>query len=153
MNVQEIMSRNPSACDPQDTLHRAAQIMWDEDCGCVPVVEADRLVGVVTDRDACMGAYLKGAPLDSIRVGDVMSRELYACGPDADVDDVRRMMGRGQIRRIPVVADGRLVGIVSLNDIARATQGSSAPRRPSAVHVTETLAAICAPRTYDRAAE
>jgi len=105
---------------PDDLLHRSAQIMWEADCGCVPVVDAaGRLCGLITDRDICMAAYTKGLPLSSIRVAEVMSRSLRSCAPDETLERAIGIMAEAEVRRLPVVSeDGTLRGIVSLADIA-----------------------------------
>jgi CBS domain-containing protein len=120
IRVGAVMTDGVQACSPDDLLHRAAQIMWDGDCGCVPVVDAaGRLCGLITDRDICMAAYTKGLPLSSIRVADVMSRSVRSCAPDETLERAIGIMAEAEVRRLPVVAeDGTLRGIVSLADIA-----------------------------------
>lgn len=142
MKVHEIMNREASVIGADDSLNRAAQLMWERDCGFLPVVDEGRVVGVITDRDACMAAYTKGLPLAAIRVGDVMSRDVKSCGPDESLDDARERMAECQVRRLPVVADGRLVGVLSLNDIAIAAH-IRGRAKPTGAQVAETLAAIC----------
>lgn len=144
MIVERIMTRDIACCGPNDTLERAAQLMWDFDCGILPVVEGGRLAGVVTDRDACMAAYTKGQPLSAIRVGDVMSRHVRTCGPNDELAIVEQRMRLYRVRRMPVVDGDRLVGMVSLNDIALAAErGHGKHGFPSAEEVVHTLAAIC----------
>ena len=108
------------ACSPDDPLHRAAQLMWDGDCGAVPVVdEAGRLCGIITDRDICMAAYTQGLPLSSIHVADVMSRHVHSCSPEDTLERAIGIMAEAEVRRLPVVGEkGSLRGIVSLADIA-----------------------------------
>lgn len=141
MKVRDVMIDDAATCGPSDALSRAAQLMWDHDCGFVPVVDAGRLVGVVTDRDTCMAAYTKGAPLARIRVADVMTPEPKTASPDDDLEEVQRRMAEFQVRRLPVLEAGRLVGVVSLNDVARAAVGRR--QAPTALSVGRTLAAIC----------
>jgi CBS domain-containing protein len=119
--VSSIMSPQPKHCAPEDSLNRAAQILWETDCGFVPVVGADgKLVGVISDRDLCMACYLKGSSLLASSVGPAMSRRVYACAPDHPIEHALSLMAAHQIRRVPVVEhDGTLVGIVALADIAR----------------------------------
>jgi len=149
MNVNELMVRDVATCSVWDDLNRAAQLMWENDCGIVPVVEGDdRLIGVISDRDAFMAAYTKGLPLGAIRVGDVMSRELSACRPEDDVGDLITSMRTHRVRRLPVVDEqGRLVGIVSLSDVARraAFERGGAGKGLRLESVAEALAAICEP--------
>src|SRR5260370_33741780 len=88
MKVAELMVGEVTACSPDDALNRAAQIMWEKDCGCVPVVDrAARLIAMLTDRDICMAAYTRGGTLKDIRVSAAMSYELIACSPGDDVFD------------------------------------------------------------------
>lgn len=127
MNIESVMTRDPKTCLTTDTLHRAAQIMWDEDCGAVPVVEdSGRLVGWVTDRDACMASYTKGRALHEIPVHEVMSRTLFTLGARDDVDAALVLFADRLVRRAPVVDDdGRVVGLVSIADVVEATVGGT----------------------------
>lgn len=104
--------------NPQQTIQEAARLMADCDIGALPVGENDRLVGMITDRDIAVRAVADGRAPDT-RVGEVMSREMIYCFEDDDLDDVAYRMGEAQVRRLPVLSrDKRLVGIVSLGDIA-----------------------------------
>ena len=155
MKVKDVMVGTVVTCSANDDLNRAAQIMWENDCGIVPVVEADDyLVGVISDRDALMSAYTRGLPLTEIRVGDVMSRTLKSCRPDEDASVLGTSMRSQRVRRLPVVnALGRLVGIVSLSDLARraAIERGSASKGMSLESVAETLASVSQP--WNSAAE
>ena len=138
MRAEQVMTRDVATCAPSDTLNRAAQLMWERDCGVIPVVDDERVVGVLTDRDCCMAAYTKGRRLDDISVGEVMSSDVKSCSPDEAVGDVETRMSKFQIRRMPVLSDGQLVGILSMNDLALAVERGMA--EPEAV--VETLAHI-----------
>src|SRR5213593_47075 len=82
LNVKDLMTRNVSTCRPGDTLDALARILWESDCGSAPVVdEAGTVVGMITDRDACMAAWTRGKPLYEIRVEEVMSRDVQRCTP------------------------------------------------------------------------
>lgn len=120
LRVRSIMSEPVQTCSPEDSLHRAAQVLWDNDCGSLPVVNSEGHVeGVLTDRDICMAAYTKGLPLADMRVQDVMSRPAHCCRADDTVERAIALMAEAEVRRIPVVEeDQRLVGIVSLADVA-----------------------------------
>ena len=146
MKVAELMVGEVIACSPDDMLNRAAQIMWENDCGCVPVVDrAARLVAMLTDRDVCMAAYTRGGTLKDIRVSAAMSNELFACRPDDDLQSAMKMMRDRQVRRIPVGDDkGRLVGVLSLNDVARAIARKATTKAAAA----DTLVKICAPHSH-----
>src|SRR5688572_10536897 len=119
MNIDKLMTKAPVCCAPGDTLNAAAQLMWDHDCGCIPVVEGSEecAAGVITDRDICMAALHTGKALRDIRVQDVMARDLCACAPSDSVEKAEELMRSAQVRRLPVLDDGRLVGILSLADI------------------------------------
>jgi CBS-domain-containing membrane protein len=150
MQVNEIMTRQVQSCHPEDSLERAAQLMWDHDCGCVPVCEAsdgfNRAVGVITDRDICMGALFQGKPLRDLRVRDAMARQLLACQPQHSLEQAAKAMRDARVRRLPVVDDqGALIGMLSLADIAReaAAEQSQPHREVTELEVNDTLAAIC----------
>jgi CBS domain-containing protein len=126
MKISEIMSKNPRSVSPDTPVSEAAQLMKEEDVGLVPVVERvggaetrGRLVGVVTDRDIAIRAVAEGRAVDS-PVSDVMSGGVKTCSPDDSVEDAMAMMGREQVRRIPIVDErGSLVGVVSQADLVR----------------------------------
>src|SRR5260370_7143341 len=102
MKVAELMVGEVTACSPDDALNRAAQIMWENDCGCVPVVDrAARLIAMLTDRDICMAAYTRGGTLKDIRVSAAISSELFACRPADDPVDAKKMMPDPQLSRPP----------------------------------------------------
>jgi CBS domain-containing protein len=149
MKVVELMVREVTACSPDDALNRAAQIMWENDCGCVPVVDrAARLVAMLTDRDICMAAYTSGRTLKDIRVSAAMSSELFACRPDDELLVAQKIMRERQVRRIPVSDEmGRLVGILSIADIARATASKAVTKAAAA----DTMVRICAPHPLPHA--
>ncbi len=150
MKVSQLMKQGVRSCAPQDSLDVVAQIMWDNDCGCVPVRDlTGRLVGMITDRDICMAAYLQGGPLRALQVSSVMSTEVFTCRPDDTVAQAEATMRAHQIRRVPVVDSAdHLVGILSLNDIA-AEAGHEPTRKDKEVTYAEvgaTLQAVCKPR-------
>jgi len=117
MKVENVMSREVLSCGPDDDLGDAAMKMWRGDCGVLPVVWADRLVGMVTDRDVCMGLAFGGARPSERRVRDVMSPEVYACVTGNDLADALQIMANRRVRRLPVLDGDQLVGVVSLSDI------------------------------------
>ena len=151
MKVEQLMTSDVKSCREYNTLNTAAQVMWDHDIGCVPIVDQEnRVVGMLTDRDVCMSAYLQGAPLRAASVTSAMSKEVCLCRSDDDIASVERLMQEKQIHRVPVVdAQGRLAGIISLNDIAREASRESETKTPREVgdaEVTSTIASVCAPR-------
>jgi CBS domain-containing protein len=149
MQVNEIMTRQVQSCRPDDSLDRAAQLMWDYDCGCLPVCDGDgagRTIGVITDRDVCMAALFQGKPLRELRVREAMAQQLLACQPQHSLEQAERTMRNARVRRLPVIDDrGALIGMLSLADIAReaAAERSQAKRQVTEVEVNNTLAAIC----------
>jgi CBS domain-containing protein len=136
MKVREAMTPGVRIANPEDTIRDAAHVMAEIDAGALPVGDNDRLVGMVTDRDIAIRAVAEGKGPDA-RVGEVMTREIRYCFDDEDIDDVRQNLADQQIRRIPVVDRGkRLVGILSLGDLALAGMGAA---------MGETLADISRP--------
>ena len=128
MKAEKLMSSAVKSCSPEQSLAVAARLMWDGDCGCIPVADAEeRVIGIITDRDICMAAYFRGAALNDIACRDAMSRDVLSCRPDDTIDAAAAVMKKAQVRRLPVTdSSGRLVGILSLNDIAReAARGDS----------------------------
>jgi CBS domain-containing protein len=124
MKVEQLMTRTVRTCSPDDSLSCAAEIMWNHDCGCVPVVlEGDgdpQLVAMITDRDVCMAAWTQGRPLCEIPVRTAMSHTVCSVGPHEPVEVALKILATNQLHRLPVLdAAGRLVGIVALADIAR----------------------------------
>ncbi len=120
MKVEQIMNRGVKSCRPQDPLNKAAQIMWEEPCGAVPVVDDQRRpVGFLTDRDICMAAYTQGKPLEELRVEMAMAHKVVSCTTEDELGHAAQLMQRKRTRRLPVVnRDGALVGLLSLDDLA-----------------------------------
>jgi CBS domain-containing protein len=126
MKISELMSKNPCTVTPDSPVSEAARLMKEEDVGIVPVVERvggaetrGRLVGVITDRDIAVRHVAEGRTTDTA-VRDVMSGGVKTASPEDSVESVMELMGREQVRRIPVVDDrGSLVGVVSQADLAR----------------------------------
>ncbi len=116
MNVRDVMTSNPRTVSPNDSIQVAARIMREEDCGVVPVVENGRPVGIVTDRDIVIRAVADGTGDKSVR--EIQTTDLVFVKPDASTKDAEKLMSERQIRRLPVVENDRLIGIVSLGDIA-----------------------------------
>jgi CBS domain-containing protein len=117
MNIRDVMTPNPRTVSPQDSIQNAARIMRDEDTGVVPVVDNGKPVGVITDRDIVVRAVAEGGQLNR-PVRDIVTNELVAATPDMSVSEATELMSTHQVRRLPVVENNRLVGIVSIGDIA-----------------------------------
>jgi CBS domain-containing protein len=152
MFVEQVMTPVVSICQPDDSLRQAAQLMWDNDCGCIPVCAGDgypRVLGVITDRDICMAALFQGKPLADITVVDAISgQELKVCHADDQVGDASQLMREAKVRRLPVVdASGSLLGMISIADLAREAerQHPLPDREITDTQVSDTLAAICTP--------
>jgi len=126
MKISEIMSKNPRTVSPDTPVSEAARVMKEEDVGLVPVVERiggaetrGRLVGVVTDRDIAIRSVAEGRATDG-PVSDVMSGGVKTCTPNDSVEEAMELMGREQVRRIPIVDErGSLVGVVAQADLVR----------------------------------
>ena len=117
MKVRDIMTGNPKCCGPDTNLAEAAELMWTNDCGALPVVEDGRLTGIVTDRDICIAVGTRNCRPSDTPVKEIAARTVQTCTPDDDVDMAMAIMRRAQVRRLPVVEDGKLAGILALNDI------------------------------------
>lgn len=134
------------ACSPSDNLSHAARLMWELDCGFLPVCDrSGQLVGVITDRDVCMAAYTRGQVLSDIQVWSTMSTQLVSVGPNATLGDVLRLMSETQVRRVPVVESDRLLGAITLADLALYIDAN--PSADTATALRTTLAAISSPRS------
>ena len=117
--IAELMTENPHSVTPTASVVEAAKIMRDDDVGLIPVVEGQRLIGTVTDRDITIRVVAEDRD-QATSVGEIASTELVTVDPQQDLDEALRLMARHQVRRLPVVQeDGRLVGIVSQADVAR----------------------------------
>ena len=121
MKVREIITEQPKCCGPGTNLSAAAELMWSNDCGVLPVVEDGRLAGIVTDRDICIALGTRNKTAADMNVKDVATAPVQTCAPDADLHSATATMRHAKVRRLPVVnAEGKLEGIVALNDIVLA---------------------------------
>lgn len=146
--VRNHMKPSPSACSAGDSLNQAAQIMWELDCGALPVVDGGGgVIGMITDRDICMAGYTRGQPLGAMRVESAMSHVVHACSPEDTLGHAARLMAERQVRRLPVIENGKLVGVLTLADIARVVCARHGNRVPACVALAHTVAAISAERT------
>ena len=119
-SVQELMTRKPCSIDADKSVAYAAKMLRDEDVGLAPIVEGDRLVGTVTDRDIAIRVVAEGKDPESTKVKDIASINLVTVNPRQDLDEALKLMAKHQVRRLPVTEEGgRLVGLVAQADIAR----------------------------------
>lgn len=126
MQVSEAMTRNVRVANIDETIEQAAQLMAGLDAGALPVSENNRLVGMITDRDIAIRAVARGKGPDTA-VRDVMTDDVKYCFADQEIEEVTRNMGEVQVRRLPVIdRDKRLVGILSLGDVAVTTGNGAA---------------------------
>jgi len=153
VKVEQLMTRATRVCTATDTLNRAAELMWENDCGCIPIISANgngRVVGVVTDRDIAMAAYTQGKELVAVSIGTAMATNVISCHATDEISQAEALMRNHQVRRLPVLDnEEHLVGIISLNDIAREAQREAAVGKRAEVTgegVVETLASVCQPR-------
>lgn len=141
MKVKDIMTAKPKTASRRTTLAEAAQLLWAADCGILPVVDEGKLVGVVTDRDMYIALATRNKRASQITVGEVARDTVWGCGPEDDVHAALSTMTARRVRRLPVVADGSLVGVVSLNDLV-GVAGANEPVRNE--EIVDTFKAICA---------
>lgn len=148
MQIKQVMSHPVVTCPADSTLDQAARLMWEFDCGVIPVVGNDgRLTGVVTDRDICMAAYTQGRALNTIPVSTAMARVVVAGHAEDSVESVENLMRTNQVRRVPILdGEERVVGLVSMNDLARVAM--RAHRSGVDRELVKTLAAVCQPREH-----
>jgi CBS domain-containing protein len=118
-NVKDVMTSNPTTVQSDATVVEAARIMRDQDTGIVPVVENDRLVGTVTDRDITVRVVAEGRDPESTTVREIASTDVVSVEPQQDLSEALRLMAEHQVRRLPVVENDRVVGIVAQADVAR----------------------------------
>ncbi len=150
MNVQDIMTSDVQCCGPDTNLAAAAKMMWDSDCGALPVLNVQgQVMGMITDRDICMATATKNKPASEITVWETVSGKAHTCKMSDDVHTAMDIMKRERIRRLPVVdEEGVLQGMVSMNDfilLAGETKGGKAPAI-SCEDVARTMKAISAHR-------
>jgi CBS domain-containing protein len=118
--IKDVMTSNPCSIDAEKSVAYAAKMMREEDVGLAPIVEGDKLIGMLTDRDIAIRVVAEGRDPDQVKVADVASKQVVTVDPQQDLDVALRIMAKHQVRRLPVVQeDGKLVGVVAQADIAR----------------------------------
>jgi len=119
-SIKDVMTSNPCTVDADKSVAYAAKMMRDEDVGLAPIVEGDKLIGMLTDRDIAIRVVAEGRNPDQVTVREVASQQVVKIDPQQDLDEALRIMAKHQVRRLPVVEeDGRLVGVVAQADVAR----------------------------------
>jgi CBS domain-containing protein len=143
MKVQDVMTHDVKACFPETNLAAAAALMWQNDCGILPVVvNGGNAVGVITDRDIAIAVGTRGRSPQDIRVDEVIHGPVLACAPDDEVHTALMIMRKDKVRRLPVLSDdGVLRGILSLNDVVIHAQKGN--KDPDYDEIVSTLKAIC----------
>jgi CBS domain-containing protein len=116
--VRDAMTEDPRSIGASASVVEAARLMREGHIGSLPVTEDERLVGMITDRDITTRVVAESAVPETTSVGDVYSRDLISVEPDHDLEEALELMARHQVRRLPVVENGRLVGVVAQADIA-----------------------------------
>jgi CBS domain-containing protein len=152
MKVKDLMTVNPIACTLTDNLATVAGLMWDRDCGILPVVaEGGKVVGLITDRDVCMAAALNDRNLVNIAVEDVITGEVVSCSPEDDIKTALSAMQENKVRRLVVVTEaGKLDGILSMNDLVlQAEDPKSKKVEISYGDVVNAYKAICEHRSTE----
>jgi CBS domain-containing protein len=147
MKVSELMVKDLITCGDTALLGEIAKLMWEHDIGFIPVISSEdgAFAGVITDRDGFLAAHFQGKDLWHIPVRGAMSTKIATCPPEADVEEAERLMRQFQVRRLPVVTkEGKLVGVVTLNDFAR--KAAHDKNEALEEQVAVTLGAISRPR-------
>lgn len=117
--VQDIMTKNVSVCTPHEPVTAAAKIMRDVNCGSVPVCEGKKVVGMITDRDIVLFCVADGKDSTKVHCHECMTKDIVTCTPEMDIHECARLMADHQVRRIPVVQNGEMIGICAIGDLAR----------------------------------
>lgn len=132
MKVQDVMMRTPASCGTETDLGSAVEVLWNRNCGFLPVVNAQgKVIGVVTDRDICIALGTRNRLPGEITVGEIISGKVFACRPEDDLRTALTVMGQEKVRRLPVIgSDGRLEGILSMDDIVLHAEAGT-PGSPS----------------------
>ena len=119
-SIKDVMTSNPCSIDADKSVAYAAKMMRDEDVGLAPIVEGDKLIGMLTDRDIAIRVVAEGRDPGQVKVRDVASKQVVTIDPQQDLDEALRIMAKHQVRRLAVVEeDGKLVGVVAQADVAR----------------------------------
>lgn len=122
-SIRDVMTSNPETIEPGKPVTEAAKVMKKADVGMVPVVIEGELFGTITDRDIVVRGIAEGKDIELTNVGELASRDVVVVEPDGDLEEALRLMAEHQVRRLPVVDGGRLVGVIAQADVARTAGG------------------------------
>lgn len=150
MKVKEIMTPNATAIWLTESLADAAQMMWENDCGALPIIKDGRkVIGMITDRDICMATAMRNTNPSGVSVEEVMTGLVYSLNPEDEIDDALKAMQEHKIRRLPVInAEGELEGILSMNDIVlNATETGDSIAYGDVVKTYQAICQHAAPAT------
>lgn len=143
MRVRDVMVETPASCSVNTNLGAAIEMLWNRNCGFLPVVdEQEKVIGVVTDRDLCIAMGTRNRLPGEMTVGEVLSPKLFYCKPEDDIHAALKIMGNKKVRRLPVVDSNRkLKGILAMDDIVLHAQSAKAGNFPelSAEDILGTL--------------
>jgi CBS domain-containing protein len=149
MKVKDVMMRTVASCGPETNLGAAVEILWNRNCGILPIVNAQhKVIGVVTDRDICIALGTRNRLPGDLTVGEVTSGKSFACAPEDDIRSAMATMAQAKVRRLPVLTvDGRLEGILSMDDVAMHSETRAGKASTDLSHddVVETLKAVYRP--------
>lgn len=150
MKIKSIMRTDVGFTRVNNSLNDAARLMWEKDCGALPVIDGDSVIGMITDRDIAMAAYLQGEPLSHLQVKNAMSSSIHVVNEEASLEAALSIMRDNQVRRLPVLdTQQRLVGIMTLNDIVLEYQ-SSHGKAVKADQVVGAMAGICSHHVVEK---
>ena len=159
MKVHDVMTAHVKCCSPSTDLAAAAAMMFEGDCGALPVLLEHKVMGILTDRDIAIALGTRGKLASEIPVGEVMSTTMYACDPDDDIHTVLKTLRREKVHRLPVIdSRGELQGILSMNDVVLHAEHTHGKKAPDLTYddVVSTCKAMCEhrhPKVVEKALE
>ena len=144
MKIKQLMTKNTNSCQPADKLIKAVEIMRQNDCGAVPVVdENEKVVGMITDRDICLAVADTGSKISQIKVEKLMTKKIISCSPDDKIEDALKKMRKNQLKHLAVTGkDNKIVGILSVTDVLISVRKDKKLKKK----IYKTLEAIFQPR-------
>jgi CBS domain-containing protein len=155
MKVQDVMTETVKTCRPNTNLAEVTAIMWENDCGVLPVVaDGGKVVGILTDRDIAIALGTRNLPASEITAGDVMSGDVYTCEPYDDIHTALKIMRKDKVRRLPVVnLEGAIIGVLSMNDVVLQAEKPNGKRTVALTYedVVSTFKAVCEHRHHKEA--